>query len=97
MIANADCEISSLVYFSAGTAGSGAGLMGAPALLGLLPQGGLLQASKEKLIFLFSKKCTCTCDSIYRTKMLNKNDHMIMKLFSTITLFLFLFRFPCSC
>jgi len=29
----------------AGTAGSGAGLMGAPALLGLLPQGGLLQAN----------------------------------------------------
>ncbi|KAK2554617.1 Polypyrimidine tract-binding protein 1 [Acropora cervicornis] len=28
-----------------GTAGSGAGLMGAPALLGLLPQGGLLQAN----------------------------------------------------
>ena len=58
MIANADCDISSLVYFSAGTAGSGAGLMGAPALLGLLPQGGLLQASKEKLAiwFLFPKK-----------------------------------------
>ena len=52
MIANANCDMSSLIYFSAGTAGSGAGLMGAPALLGLLPQGGLLQASKAEP-FLF--------------------------------------------
>lgn len=87
MIANADCDISLLIYFSAGTAGSGAGLMGAPALLGLLPQGGLLQASKEKVTFLFSKKLfpckksTCSCISMYITEMLNLNDHEIMKLF----------------
>ena len=56
MIANADCEMSSLIYFSAGTAGSGAGLMGAPALLGLLPQGGLLQASKEEPFLFVSKE-----------------------------------------
>ena len=56
MIANANCDMSSLIYFSAGTAGSGAGLMGAPALLGLLPQGGLLQASKEQPFLFFPKK-----------------------------------------
>jgi len=103
MIANANCDMSSLIYFSAGTAGSGAGLMGAPALLGLLPQGGLLQASKEKLIFLFPKKLfhckeyMFLCLFVYRTTMSASNDHEIMKLFSTITLFLFFFRFPCSC
>ena len=36
--------------FSAGGAGGGASLMGAPALLSLLPQGGLLQASKAKVL-----------------------------------------------
>ena len=36
---------------SAGGAGGGASLMGAPALLSLLPQGGLLQASKAQLLY----------------------------------------------
>ena len=101
MIAN--CDMSSSIYFSAGTAGSGAGLMGAPALLGLLPQGGLLQASKAEP-FLFVSKEAFLLQRVhvlvfqyYRTKVLDSNDHVIMKLFSTITLFLFLFRFPCSC
>ena len=35
---------------SAGGAGGGASLMGAPALLSLLPQGGLLQASKAQVL-----------------------------------------------
>lgn len=35
---------------SAGGAGGGASLMGAPALLSLLPQGGLLQASKTHVL-----------------------------------------------
>jgi len=34
----------------AGGAGGGASLMGAPALLSLLPQGGLLQASKTQVL-----------------------------------------------
>ena len=44
-------EVSNLSFsifcLSAGGGAAGASLMGAPALLGLLPQGGLIQASKE--------------------------------------------------
>ena len=73
-------EISNLSFsifcLSAGGGAAGASLMGAPALLGLLPQGGLIQASKEVGIhyskkkglseifptrkFLFDQWCTCS-------------------------------------
>jgi len=42
------CNRVIVLLFLAGGAGGGASLMGAPALLSLLPQGGLLQASKHK-------------------------------------------------